>query len=76
MIQEQSIGMHYNGEIEFLDYVVNKDDFEIDQGFIRPLPKPGLGVEIDEAVVERAAAQGANWRNPIWRHEDGAISEW
>ena len=76
VIQEQSIGMHYNGDVEFLDYVVNKDDFRIVDGYIEPLSKPGLGVEIDEAVVQRAAKAGQRWRNPIWRHDDGAISEW
>lgn len=76
VIQEQSIGMHYNGDVEFLDYVVNKDDFQITDGYIKPLPGAGLGVEIDEAVVIQAAERGQRWRNPIWRHEDGSISEW
>ncbi|MEM8982406.1 MAG: galactonate dehydratase [Pseudomonadota bacterium] len=76
VIQEQSIGMHYNGGTEFLDYVVNKDDFTIENGFIRPLPGPGLGVDIDEAVVQRAASEHHDWKNPIWRHDDGAIAEW
>ena len=76
VIQEQSMGIHYNGSTEFLDYVVNKDDFKITDGYIKPLPKPGLGVEIDEAVVIEAAKAGMDWKNPIWRHDDGSISEW
>ena len=76
VIQEQSMGIHYNGGTEFMDYVVNKEDFAIDGGYIKPLPKPGLGVEIDEAVVIEAAKRGTEWRNPIWRHDDGSISEW
>ena len=76
VIQEQSMGIHYNGSTEFLDYVVNKDDFKITDGYIKPLPKPGLGVEIDEAIVIEAAKAGMDWKNPIWRHDDGSISEW
>ena len=76
VIQEQSMGMHYNGSVQFLQYVNNKDDFQITNGYIEPLPKPGLGVDIDESVVEEAAKKGTDWKNPIWRHEDGSISEW
>lgn len=76
VIQEQSMGIHYNNGAELLDYVLNKDDFAITDGYIKPLPKPGLGVEIDEQAVVEAAKQSCNWKNPIWRHEDGSISEW
>ncbi|MEO1035437.1 MAG: galactonate dehydratase [Pseudomonadota bacterium] len=76
VIQEQSIGMHYNDGTEFLDYVVNKDDFRIVDGYIAPLPGPGLGVVIDQAAVEKAAQRGTDWKNPVWRHDDGAIAEW
>lgn len=76
VIQEQSIGMHYNGGREFLDYVVNKEDFATENGYIKPLPKPGLGVEIDEDVVIEASKKGTDWKNPIWRHDDGSIAEW
>ena len=76
VIQEQSSGIHYNGEADLLDYVVNKEDFTFTNGYIKPLPKPGLGVEIDEEAVKNAAVVGANWKNPLWRHEDGSIAEW
>ena len=76
VLQEQSMGIHYNQGADLLDYVVNKDDFEITNGFISPLLKPGLGVEIDEDRVKEASGKFTNWRNPIWRHEDGSIAEW
>ncbi len=76
VIQEQSMGIHYNKGAELLDYVLNKEDFAINEGYIKPLPKPGLGVEIDEQAVIEAAKQGCDWKNPIWRHEDGSIAEW
>ncbi len=76
VLQEQSMGIHYNRGAELLDYVVNKDDFRIDQGYIHALPRPGLGVEIDEARVIAASRDAPDWRNPIWRHADGSIAEW
>lgn len=76
VLQEQSMGIHYNRGAELLDYVLNKEDFRIREGYIHVLPRPGLGVEIDEERVI-AASQGApDWRNPIWRHADGSIAEW
>ncbi len=76
VIQEQSMGIHYNQGAELLDYVLNKDDFEITEGYIKPLPKPGLGVEVNEDYVKEMAKEGCDWKNPIWRHEDGSIAEW
>ena len=72
------MGIHYNkGTAELVDYVLNKEDFEYQNGYIRPLPKPGLGVEIDEAaVIEADRVFEQDWRNPIWRHEDGTFAEW
>ena len=55
VFQEQSMGIHYNQGAELLDYVVNKADFAMNDGMFSPLLKPGLGVEIDEAlVIERS----------------------
>lgn len=76
VIQEQSTGIHYNQGAELFDYIKNKDDFAMIDGYMKPLSKPGLGVEIDEEVVVEMAKQGCDWKNPIWRHEDGTIAEW
>ncbi|ANS63068.1 galactonate dehydratase [Streptomyces lincolnensis] len=38
--------------------------------------RPGLGVDIDENAVRRAAEAGHPWRNPVWRGADGAFTEW
>ena len=51
VLQEQSMGIHYNKGAELLDFVKNKEDFSMVGGFFKPLTKPGLGVEIDEAKV-------------------------
>ena len=76
VIQEQSMGIHYNRSADLLDYLINKEDFAFDNGYMKPLPKPGLGVEIDEERVRAAAAEGCNWKNPLWRHDDGSVAEW
>ena len=37
---------------------------------------PGLGVDINEQVVAKAAQTAPTWKNPIWRNYDGTIAEW
>ena len=77
VLQEQSIGIHYNhGGADLLDYVINKQDFACSAGSIAALPKPGLGVEIDEERLIAASAHPPRWRNPVWRHADGSMAEW
>jgi galactonate dehydratase len=76
VLQEQSMGIHYNKGGELLDYVKNREDFRITDGFMQPLPKPGLGVEVDEEAVLEASLNAPDWRNPLWRHADGSVAEW
>ncbi len=76
MLQEQSMGIHYNRGAELLDYVLNKDDFRIEDGCIAALPKPGLGVEVDEERILHASRNPPDWHNPAWRHADGSVAEW
>jgi galactonate dehydratase len=76
LIQEQSVGIHYNGDADVLDYLVDPDVFRFVDGFVERPTKPGLGIEIDEAAVRRAAETGHRWRSPIWRHRDGSLAEW
>jgi galactonate dehydratase len=76
VLQEQSMGIHYNRGAELLDYVCNKDDFRIEGGCIRAPTKPGLGVEVDKERVVHAARHAPDWHNPAWRHADGSVAEW
>jgi galactonate dehydratase len=76
MLQEQSMGIHYNRGAELLDYVINKDDFRVEAGYIHALTKPGLGVEVDEERVVHASRHAPDWHNPEWRHADGSVAEW
>ncbi len=76
IFQEQSMGIHYNQGAEVLDYVLNKDDFAMVDGYFQPLTKPGLGVEIDEQLVRDRSQNAGDWRCPLWHHEDGSVAEW
>jgi galactonate dehydratase len=77
LIQETSVGMHYNGGIEPMDYMVDSEPFTFHDGTIRRWERPGLGVEIDEQVVRDADARGSErWHAPVWRHPDGSFAEW
>lgn len=75
-IQEQSLGIHYNEGSDLLDYLVKKDVFHYENGYVKIPDGPGLGIEINEDHVRKMAAMGHNWRNPIWRHKDNSIAEW
>jgi len=76
VIQEQSIGIHYNEGKSVLDYILNPKDFEFTNGYIDLPVKPGLGVEINKELVLSENQNPHNWKNPVWRHEDGSIAEW
>jgi galactonate dehydratase len=75
-IQEQSLGIHYNAAADILDYLVDRSVFAYEDGSVRIPDGPGLGLDIDEAEVTRAARTGHRWRNPVWRHRDGSVAEW
>lgn len=75
-IQEQSLGIHYNKGFDLLDFVKNKEIFQYKDGFLEIPTKPGLGIEIDEEMVEKVAAEGLYWTNPSWKNYDGTIAEW
>ena len=76
VIQEQSMGIHYNVGKTVLDYVENKADFEFVDGFVN-LPKlPGLGVAVNKELVLEENKTSHNWKNPVWHHQDGSVAEW
>lgn len=76
LIQEQSIGIHYNDDGEVLDYVVDQSVFNFASGSIERLTAPGLGIEVDEAAVRDVDKRGHAWRTPNWRYSDGSLAEW
>ncbi|MGO4383584.1 galactonate dehydratase [Specibacter sp. RAF43] len=76
LIQEQSIGIHYNLGAEVLDYVLDKSPLKFVDGHFERLLGPGLGIEVDEHAVRVADKRGHAWRGPVWRHPDGSFAEW
>ncbi|MFE5307621.1 galactonate dehydratase [Isoptericola sp. NPDC056573] len=76
VIQEQSLGIHYNTSNDLLDYVVDPTVFAYSDGSVEIPRGPGLGIEVDEDYVRQRAAVGHRWRNPVWRHADGSFAEW
>ena len=78
VIQEMSLGIHYNtGGHDLLTYLRDPDVFAIADGMVAALNGPGLGIEVDEALIRDAASHSAaGWRNPAWRGPDGAVREW
>ncbi len=75
-IQEQSLGIQYNTGNDLLDYLQDPGVFAYEDGMVAIPEGPGLGIEIDEAAVIRAAEVGHRWRSPLWRHADGSVAEW
>ncbi len=76
LIQEQSLGIHYNQGGDLLDYLLDASVFAFHDGFLERTERPGLGVDIDEDAVRAADALAQPWRTPVWRHPDGSFAEW
>ena len=68
VIQEQSIGIHYNVGKSVLDYVTNQEDFVFTDGYVQLPKRPGLGVEVNKELVLEENKTPHNWKNPVWRH--------
>lgn len=75
-IQESSIGIHYNEGADLLDYINNAEDFQIKEGYISLLQKPGLGIDINEDLVKELSKRAPDWKNPLWYNADGSVTEW
>lgn len=76
LIQEQSIGIHYNKGAEVLDYVADTEPLRFVDGGFELLTGAGLGIEIDETAVRSASERWTGWITPQWRHADGSLAEW
>ena len=76
LIQEQSLGIHYNQTSDVLDYLADPTIFAYEDGYATIPDDPGLGIEIDEEHVREQVDADVDWHNPIWRHADGSVAEW
>jgi len=74
LIQEQ--GIDFFGDV-FFQYLLDPAPFALHEGWFEPSPGPGLGIDVDEAAVVRAAELGApGGRERTWRQPDGALGEY
>jgi galactonate dehydratase len=76
LIQEQSLGIHYNQGSDLLDYVTKASVFDYEDGYINIPTGAGLGIEVNEEKVRSAHDPEFRWNNPVWRRADGSIAEW
>jgi len=76
LIQETSLGIHYNEGVELTNYLTNPEVFALHEGFVLLPEGPGLGINVDEGAVRSASSTSLDWKNPIWRDRDGSLLEW
>jgi len=81
VIQEQSLGLHYNRGYaglptgEMFDYLADAAPLTPTAGRLDRPTGPGLGIEIDESAVH---SRSTEWQlpDPVWRLPDGRLAEW
>ena len=76
VIQEQSLGIHYNQGGELLDYLADRSIYNYKRGFVELNVNPGLGIKMNEDYIKEAEKRCVTWKNPVWRNHDGTIAEW
>ena len=77
LIQEQSIGIHYNQGAEVLDYVVDTDAAAVRRRAHRaPHRAPASASRSTSRRSAPPTSAGHAWRGPVWRHADGSFAEW
>jgi len=81
VLQEQSLGLHYNlgyaglAAAEMHDYLRDAAPLTQQDGSLAVPAGPGLGIDVAEDVVRDRAA---TWQlsEPGWRYPDGRLAEW
>ncbi|WP_459883948.1 galactonate dehydratase [Halostagnicola bangensis] len=58
------------------DYLADSFICDFEDGYLDLPEGPGLGIEIDESAVREKARENLDWHNPIWRRDDGSITDW
>jgi galactonate dehydratase len=79
VILEMSLGMHYNteaGDIDLNTYLKDQSVFKITEGYVNAPKTPGLGIEINEQMVRKIAAETEPWQCKEFYGPDGSIREW
>ena len=79
VIQEMSLGIHYNteaGDHDINNYVMDKSVWEVKDGYVDGLKGIGLGIEVDEAEVREVAKTTQPWPWKGFIGPDGGVREW
>ena len=50
---------------DLLDYLINKEVFEFQNGYVKIINGPGLGIIINEKRFQEMAKKSHQWRNPV-----------
>lgn len=79
VIQEMSLGIHYNveaGEYDICDYIQERAVWDVQDGFVKGLKGIGLGIEVDEEQMRKVAVNAVVWLSKGFMGPDGSIREW
>jgi len=77
VIQEMSLGIHYNaGGQDLTSYTHNPEVWKVTGGFIDLMTGPGLGIEIDEEQVRKFSQGAKPWVSPGFIGPGGEVREW
>ena len=77
VIQEMSLGIHYNsGSQDLTSYTHNPEVWNVEGGYIKLMQGPGLGIEIDEEQVRRLSKGAVPWISPTFMGPGGELREW
>jgi hypothetical protein len=83
VIQEMSLGIHYNkmtppeaGNYDLCSYLKNPEVFAVKDGYVQTPKGVGLGIEIDEEAVRKVAVDCKAWRCLEFFGPGGEVREW
>lgn len=80
VIQEMSLGIHYNSmnssTYDLTNYIKDASVFDVKDGYVKCLPGIGLGIEVDEAEVRKVSKDCKAWRCLEFHGPGGEVREW
>lgn len=77
VIQEMSLGIHYNvGNHDLTSYLHNPEVWKVTNGYIDLMKGPGLGIEVDEEQIREFSIGEKPWVSPGFLGPGGEVREW
>jgi galactonate dehydratase len=74
LIQDQ--GFKRQNTEDAYNYLRNPDVLDTEDGHTGLLSEPGLGIQVNEAEVRKHAKKESVWDYPVWRLDDGSVTDW